>query len=333
MSPPLSEFVAARQARWADLTEILDRVDRRHPAPGIDAIDLAYELSREIAADLARAQLRYAGTDVERHLAHLVSRASRVLEMPPPRHPWRRAWFFLSSQWPQLVRRRQRPLALAAMVLLGGTFLGALATWVDPALGATMVGPEIAGAVERGELWTDPIEAEGRHIATSAFIFTNNIKVAITAFAFGLVFGIGALLLLLYNGMHLGSVLAYTGTRPEVQRGLLDFIAAHGPVELTLITIAGGAGLWLGSALIDPGEHPRGEALRRRGREAVQLVVGTAPCFVLIGLVEGFVSPGHLLPTWLKAILGGTLLCLLLLFTLGGRRATRSASGDQRHRR
>jgi uncharacterized membrane protein SpoIIM required for sporulation len=84
----------------------------------------------------------------------------------------------------------------------------------------------------------------------------------------------------------------------------LGFIGAHGPVELSAIVIAGAAGLIIGQALIDPDELPRAEALRRRSLDGVRLLVGCAPFIVLIGLVEGFVSPGDLFPGTVKVALG-----------------------------
>jgi uncharacterized membrane protein SpoIIM required for sporulation len=111
---------------------------------------------------------------------------------------------------------------------------------------------------------------------------------------------------------------------------LLDFVSAHGPVELSIITIAGGAGLIVGHTLIDPGELPRAQALALRGREAVKLVLGCAPFLAAIGVVEGFVSPGSLFPTWAKASLGLTLGALFWVYLLRAGRDERDATAGTR---
>ena len=85
---------------------------------------------------------------------------------------------------------------------------------------------------------------------------------------------------------------------------IFSFIAAHGPIELSLICIAGGAGLHLGRALIEPGEHSRAVALRANAQVSVQLLLGAAPFMVAIGVVEGFVSPGPYFPWPLKLAVG-----------------------------
>jgi uncharacterized membrane protein SpoIIM required for sporulation len=92
-------------------------------------------------------------------------------------------------------------------------------------------------------------------------------------------------------------------------------------VELSIIVIAGGAGLMVGQALIDPGELPRGQALELRGREAVKLVLGCAPFLALIAVVEGFVSPGDFFPSWVKALLGLALGAFFWLYLLRAGRA------------
>jgi uncharacterized membrane protein SpoIIM required for sporulation len=60
----------------------------------------------------------------------------------------------------------------------------------------------------------------------------------------------------------------------------------------------------MGRAIIDPGERSRAVALRAHAQVAVQLILGSAPFMVLIGVVEGFVSPGPFFPWPLKLAVG-----------------------------
>jgi uncharacterized membrane protein SpoIIM required for sporulation len=77
---------------------------------------------------------------------------------------------------------------------------------------------------------------------------------------------------------------------------LWSFVLPHGLIELSVIFMAGGAGLRLADALVRPGLLARGESLRRAGLEAVQMVVGGATLLVLAGLIEANVSPSALPP-------------------------------------
>ena len=127
-------------------------------------------------------------------------------------------------------------------------------------------------------------------------IATNNLTVTIVTFACGHPAGAGhGVHRCVNNGVHLGAVAALC-VREGMGPKLLDFIAAHGPVELSIIVIAGGAGLMVGHALIDPGELPRGQALALRGREAVKLVLGCAPFLAAHRRGGGLRVPGRPLP-------------------------------------
>jgi uncharacterized membrane protein SpoIIM required for sporulation len=50
----------------------------------------------------------------------------------------------------------------------------------------------------------------------------------------------------------------------------------------------------MGLALVLPGTRTRGDALVEEARNAVAIVLGTAPWLVLAGLVEGFLTPAGL---------------------------------------
>jgi len=72
---------------------------------------------------------------------------------------------------------------------------------------------------------------------------------------------------------------------------LWRLIAPHGVLELSLIVVAGAAGLRTGWALLHPGHLTRMESLSREGRAGVEMALGAAVLLVPCGLVEGFVTP------------------------------------------
>ncbi len=112
---------------------------------------------------------------------------------------------------------------------------------------------------------------------------------AFLAFALGVTLCIGTLVVLVQNALLLG-VLA--GAFQAVGNGgrFWALVLPHGILELTAICIAAGAGLRMGWALIDPGDRPRSVALREETSEAVVVVVGVIPAFVVAAIVEGFVT-------------------------------------------
>jgi uncharacterized membrane protein SpoIIM required for sporulation len=131
-----------------------------------------------------------------------------------------------------------------------------------------------------------------------SFITQNNIGVAFRAFAGGLPLGLITLLILFTNGMMLGSVGVLIARKGQ-SAGFWPSIAPHGILELTAIMVAGAAGLMLGWALLHPGDLPRGRALAAAAGDAVRLVAGTIPMFIVAGTIEGFVSFSSL-PVFVK---------------------------------
>ena len=183
----------------------------------------------------------------------------------------------------------------------------------------TILGPGVAGLVknvEDGKLWTEI--APGVRSAASALILTNNIQVMFLTFAGGITAGLLTTYVLLFNGLTLGAIFGLLQAHGPAG-GLAESVVAHGFIELSVIFLAGGCGLYLGDGLIRPGPLSRREALIRRGNVAVRLILGCMPLLILAGLIEGFISPSGL-PWWIKLIVGLSTGILLHWYWLGANR-------------
>jgi uncharacterized membrane protein SpoIIM required for sporulation len=241
-------------------------------------------------ADLAYARRRFPGDPVVKLLEDLVREGREAVY--GRRQGSGSALRFIGRGYWQLVVSRPGVLAAAALATFAPALLAALWALHDPAAAIGLVPGEFKAAAHP-HIHALPGGATTLGVVASS-IFTNNIEVTFLAFAGGLLLGVGTLYVLAYNGLMLGAIAGLT-----IQGGnfsvFVRYVAPHGILELSCITVAGAAGLRLGWALIDPGRLPRGESLRRQARPAVAIVIGTAPCLVVAGLTEGFVTP-HALP-------------------------------------
>jgi uncharacterized membrane protein SpoIIM required for sporulation len=324
VATPLPAFVARRRPDWDALKELLTR--QRAGTLRLDELHTLDVLYRRAASDLAHAQTFYAGTDVHRFLNQLCGQAYGAIYQPP-RERLASTLAFFRQDFPRALRANGAFVAASAGLFLLGILLGALVVLLEPRGAELLVPQHLRDFIARGEMWTDGILSVSPPNAVASGIATNNLTVTILTFALGIVGGLGTLFLLVNNGVHIGAIGALC-IREGMTQGFLDFVAAHGPVELSIIVIAGGAGLMVGQALIDPGELPRGQALALRGREAVKLVIGCAPFLALIGVVEGYVSPGDLFPTSAKAGLGLSLGVLFWTYLLRAGRADAAVPAD-----
>ena len=187
------------------------------------------------------------------------------------------------------VRRHAWAVALSALMIFGSALVSFVAVQLDPALGYDLLSDEFIDF--------DPATPENLHDipslarpVVSSLIISNNIQVTLLAFGLGLTAGIGTTVLLIFNGIHLGSVAGWM-TLHGKERALWGWIMPHGATELLAICLAGGAGYLLASALVAPGRLRRATALKRIGGQALTIELGCMVMLLIAGLIEGFVSP------------------------------------------
>jgi uncharacterized membrane protein SpoIIM required for sporulation/uncharacterized RDD family membrane protein YckC len=324
-------LVARQQKRWEEFERLATRAARQ----GLDSF-AADELPdyaaryREVAADLARARTYGAEPAVLAWLERLVAAGHNTLYRDE-RHQLRRLWGFLFRECPAAVVGARRYVLLACLTFTLPAAAGFLLLREQPAL-ALEVLPEVvleraeAGRERqaRGQGYYETSPAE-RPLAASA-IMTNNIGVAFNCFAGGILFGVGSLVLLAYNGLAIGATSGHFANA-----GLLgylwSFVIGHGVLELFAIWVAGAAGFLLGRALIAPGDLPRSDALVLQGRVALRLVGAVVLLLVVAGGVEGFVSTSTAPLPLRLAVSGGTLVLLVLYLGNGWRVATGTREG------
>ncbi len=303
MADPLNAFVGRRRGDWERLEQLLR--DQRSGAIELAQVRLLDALYRRASADLAYAQSFFPGTDAHRFLNQLCASAYGSIYQPPRRYAAAVRDFYLHL-FPEAVRAEQRFIASSAMILLLGLVLGAAVVLLQPGGAELLVPAQMRRFIAERRMWTDHILSVAPPDVLASAVATNNLTVTIFAFASGIFAGVGTIFTLLNNGIQIGAITALCA-RERMGMPLLAFVGGHGPLELSIIVIAGGAGLMVGQAVIDPGELPRRQYLKKRGLEAVKLVLGCAPFLVLAGVVEGFVSPDDFFPAPLKIALGGTL--------------------------
>jgi len=280
-------FVEERAGRWTELDGLLRRAKRRPERLGPEGVLRLGDCYRATAADLAVARRRFPGDPMVDHLTDLVGRARPVVYERERRRETL-ANFATSGFW-QRVRERPQFLLVAATLLIGSWVLAGLWSHRDP---------DAARALVPGQFqqWAEPI-ADDRGVpsaeestAFSSALLTNNIRVAFVAYAGGIAAGLGSALSLTVNGVLLGAV---TGLALHAGNGrlLLEWIPAHGLIELTCFVVAGAAGMRMGWALVVPGNRTRGAALVAEARPAAEMALGAACWLVVAGVIEGFVSP------------------------------------------
>jgi uncharacterized membrane protein SpoIIM required for sporulation len=313
------QFYLSRLADWQQLTKLLDKSQQMNQLSPAEVQQMGL-LYRSVTSDLALAQREFPGHQVTTFLNQLVARGHATIYQGEPLAMSRLKHYLLVGL-PATFRESLPFMITAALLLIvPAVIAGFLTNWQPDA--STWLLPanvqELRPLIEDQELWTN-IPVEERPYV-SAFLMTNNIRVSFMAFGGGITAGLFSLYILIFNGLLLGGITGLTA-HYGVGFELWTFVIGHGVIELSAIFIAGGSGLMLGWAIIQPGLLKRGDALMLAGRKAVKLIIGCVPILILAGLIEGFISPNENIPwpvKWGVGIVTGILLYSYLL--LAGRR-------------
>ena len=330
-------IVASGTPRWSSFATQLDRAQRRGlKSLGEDGVRDFVAEYRDLAADLARLQTAARGRERDEvfYLSRLMAGAHNLLYRGRSL-ALKDVWRTFAVDAPREVRRSIRPIALAALLLFGPATIAYTAVVRNPGTARVFIPPGMLDRAEdgvrrakQGKGYIPDPELFRPVMATS--IIANNVQVTFAAFAIGITFGIGTVLVLVTNGVSLGGVFGLYASK-GIASLLVKFVAPHGVLELTAICIAGGAGFLLAAALLIPGNRPRSEALRENARRAIRLIAASTVLLLIAGTLEGFVSPIETWPlSWKLAVSAATAVFLVIYLSGGRPSAARPSGADAR---
>ena len=230
---------------------------------------------------------------------------------------------FIAFDFPRAFRRQWR--FMLASTLMFCVPIGGMATAValNPDLIYSLIDPGQVATME--EMYDPENEVIGREreadtdVMMFGYYIMNNISIGFRTFAGGLLFGIGSMFFLGFNGLYFGAVATHL-TNAGYSSTFWPFVSGHSAFELTAIVIFGGAGLMIGMAALAPGRKTRWHAIRDRTLEAMPLVYGGTGMLLAAAFVEAFWSSTTWPPIDFKIVVGLFLwLITILYFAVMGR--------------
>lgn len=313
----LDAFSAVRGARWARLGALA----RRRRLTGAEADELV-RLYQAVATDLSTVRSTAPDPATVSKLSDLLGRA-RTSIAGSHEPAWGDVTRFVAVSLPAaLYRIRWWTIAVTA----GSLVLAVIAGWwiySEPAALAQLMTPS-----QRDEYVNNAFEEYYNPSAGfAAMVWTNNAWITAQCIGLG-ISGIGPLYILISNSVSVGAV---GGMMAEAGRLdlFLSLIAPHGLLELTLVFVAGAAGLRLFWTMVDPGPRPRLRAIAEEGRALFTVAIGLVGALAVSGLIEGFVT-GSALPWAVKISIGTLALAAFWTYTivLGRRAVAAGETGD-----
>ncbi len=319
-----AQFEKHIEPRWQKLEKLLSDVERSKPQE--DAAELPGAF-RQVCHDLSVAQHRMSPQRIVQHLNELALRGYRVLERRTA-GGWESFVRLLLVEFPQSVRAEWRLFWWCTALFYIPGLLLAIITPYYPEWAMALLGPD--GMLKIESMYGPDSkpgdyvrESFGSGFAAFCFYIWNNVSIDFKTFAGGLLGGVGALFVLLFNALYLGAVFGYVNHAGNPLT-LYTWVIAHGAPELTGIVISAMAGLRVGLSVLRPGRLERRAALVLAGRKALPLLIGAAVMTTLAAVIEGFWSPLDL-PPLIKFTAGGVCWVLVAVFLIFSGREQRAA--------
>jgi uncharacterized membrane protein SpoIIM required for sporulation len=316
----VNAWIKARSAGWQALADSVRKLRRQRHA-SLDEALAAVDSYRSLARDLATARRAAPGTRVTRGLESLYAQLHALIHRPA-RGGWPALAGLIRDDVPALARElAPRIVAMAALMAAGG----AAGWWLIstyPQLISLVASETMIEHVESGSLWTEGIINVTPSSLLSVRILSNNIVVSMVAVCAGVLFGLGTFYLIALNGLMIGALFAFVGQH-GLALPLFTFVIAHGPVELSMICVAGAIGMSVGDSLIRPTHGTRRQSFQACVTRLAPLLGACAILLVGCGFIEGFISPDPAFPLASRVTIGICYWVMMALVLRGGRPYTR----------
>lgn len=303
-------FVKRNKDKWAVFENALS--NKTDIAP-----DVLSDLYIEITDHLSYAKTFYTGSNTEFYLNGLASQAHRQI-YKTKKESKNRIISFWKTEFPTMFYHHRREFLIAFLVFAFFTAVGAFSAANEGDFVRSILGDSYVNMTLENIENDDPMAVYKDMGEVNMFlgITINNIKVALYAFVFGILLGIGTLMIMLQNGIMLGSFQYFF-----FEKGLgwesVRTIWIHGTIEISVIIIAGCAGLVLANGMLFPGTYTRLESFRRGVVSGLKIMLSTVPFFIIAGFLEGFVTRHTEMPDWLAIfIILGSLALIVFYYII-----------------
>lgn len=241
----------------------------------------------QLTNDLSYAQTYYPDSKTLLYLNSLASEAHQKIYITK-RESKNKIISFWKYEFPLFFKNYHRILLYAFLIFMSAVLIGVVSTLNDDSFVRLILGDAYVNMtienIENGEPMA--VYKSGSQVGTFLGITINNIRVAIIAFALGVMFSVGTIYVLFSNGIMLGAFITFFYNYGILEK--TSTIWLHGTIEISVIVIAGCAGLVMGNSFLFPKTYSRRVAFMKGAKDGLKIVVSTIPFFIIAGFIEGF---------------------------------------------
>ncbi|NVK51459.1 MAG: stage II sporulation protein M [Flavobacteriaceae bacterium] len=303
-------FIKKNKDKWQQFEAVLAKKITVSP-------DKLSDLYIEITDDLSYAKTYYPNSNVVVYLNQVAAKAHLKIYVTKKESKNRFISFF-KTEFPLEFYKYQKQLFIAFAVFLFFTIVGAFSAANDVNFVRLILGDAYVNMTLENIANGDPMAVYKKQAEMDMFlgITINNIKVAMYAFVFGILLSVGTLFIMMQNGIMLGSFLYFFYDKDLLWESSRT-IWIHGTIEISVIIIAGCAGMVLGNGILFPKTYSRLDSFKKSIKAGLKIMVSTIPFFIVAGFLEGFVTRHTEMPDWLAIfIITGSLALIVFYYVI-----------------
>lgn len=303
-------FAKQNKDKWLKFESVLKNKMQLSP-------DEISNLYIEVTDHLSYAQTFYPNSNTLKYLNGLAVLAHQNIYKTKKESKNKIVDFYL-YQFPLLFSKYHKQLAVAFVTFLLFSLVGAYSAATDQDFVRLIMGDGYVNMTLENIKKGDPMAVYKKMGETEMFlgITINNIKVSLYAFVLGIFLSIGTLFLLMRNAIMLGSF-QYFFYEYDLLWTSVRTIWIHGTIEISVIIVAGCAGLVLGNSILFPGTYSRLQSFTQGAKDGLKILISTLPFFVVAGFLEGFVTRHTEMPDVLAlTIIIGSLFLIIYYYII-----------------
>lgn len=285
-------FVKQNKEKWIAFEKAIGLKSQINP-------DILADHYIHLTNDLAYAQTYYPESKTLQYLNSLTAQAHQQIYQNK-KESSNRIVSFWKDEFPLFFYQHQKTLGYAFLIFGIAIFIGAISAIYDDSFVRLILGDryvnETLDNIEAGN--PTAIYSGGSEWGTFIAITVNNIRVAMLAFAFGVITSLGSAYILFSNGVMVGAFFTMFANNDVFWEASKN-IMLHGTIELSVIVVAGCAGMVMGNSILFPKTFSRRLSFMRGAKDGLKIVVSTIPFFIIAGFIEGFITRYNTMPIWL----------------------------------
>ena len=296
-------FINKNLSRWKKFEQAVEQKTKTTP-------DELASMFIQITDDLAYCRTFYPDTETEKYLNQLAGKVHYKI-YKNKKESANAVFNFWKKELPLIFYQVRTYLYFSIFLFLFFVLIGAYSAAVDENFVRSILGDKYIDMTEENIAQGDPLAIYKKAMQMDMFlsITFNNIAVAFQAFVYGLLFLLGTIRVLVFNGIMLGSIQYYFYAKGLLLESVFT-IWIHGTLEIFVITVGGAAGILLGMSFIKPGTYTRLQSFKAGAGKGTKIMLGIMPVFIVAGFLEGFVTRYTDAPYFIR----GLIILLSLIF-------------------